>query len=239
MCLPPRALDGNHRRAPRRPARQLGERRARVSASRPPHPIHGYRAGARTRKRTAPAGAGGAALDGLGATCAPAACIDVTAKLELQAHPITGGRSERFILSRRCDQTTTVAEALTEITGACCVQVVNPLRRNRHAPLDHLRLEHSQAGPRSAIRARPAYCRPPWVSRSVAGRGRMAVCAAGWSGGLPAASCPGRAAGVRLACRCEGSSSHPVRAAGSGPDLASGKARPGRMSCWSRSTRPR
>ena len=34
------------------------------------------------------------------------------------------------------------------------------------------------------------------------------------------------AAGVRLACGCEGSSPHPVRAAGRGPDLTSGKAGP-------------
>jgi NAD(P)-dependent dehydrogenase (short-subunit alcohol dehydrogenase family) len=47
----------------------------------------------------------------------------------------------------------------------------------------------------------PSYCRPPWASRSVAVRGRMAVCAAGWSGGLPAASCPGRGCGCAASMR--------------------------------------
>jgi hypothetical protein len=53
-----------------------------------------------------------------------------------------------------------------------------------------------------------------------------AVCAAGRSGGLSAAGCRGRGWRMRLACGCEGSSSHAVRAAGSGSDLAGGEARP-------------
>ena len=56
----------------------------------------------------------------------------------------------------------------------------------------------------SAIRRRPAYCRPPWASRCVAVRGRMAVCAAGWSGVCPLRAAQVGAAGVRLACGCEG-----------------------------------